>query len=1533
MELRYWNPKAACRRIAVVFLAVFTLGGLAAAQMFDQYGGYTGLKGSNTSGFFRVEKINGRYWLVTPENNVFWSTGICVLQYYDTWGGYCPVTGQYPNPYSNKAKYPGGISEWATVMKSRLDRWGFNTNACWGVANIANHTECIRDLSLNSRAPNYGCRMVTADFPDVWDPKWEITCDTVAKNQLSANKNNPWTIGSFPYNEVHWSNPYGGFKTLPDAYIALPPEAYGKRYWVNDFLKGKYATIADLNAAYGTNFASFDDLLSVTSLPDDAAYPARLNDKIDFMEAIADKYYSVCTYYMRKWDPNHLVFSTRWAMWWQGYGDPYTRSFNERIWRAAGRYCDVFANNGYVDFASVEANYQHCSRVFQNSKKPFIVTEHSALAEDSYFAIGSGWLATQMDRGNWYYDQVKKLLDTGVNDDPNDPGNPAKICMGIHWFQCYDEPSLGRPDGEKAQFGVFNCQDEAFLPFVEMAATVNSQIYNYAVNGTPFDIPAAPTAVSPIAISLQQSEKASSFERVTYSNDPDYRHSTGSLVDDPAARKGKAWCATTAGSTANVYMVYGPYWPAKSLWPGTSCSVTFRLKVSDNTSANNVAKIDVTSGSGAQVHASRDLKGTDFSAPNAYQDFTLTFTTPNPAPDKWEFRVCFYKVADVYVDTITVAHSTTSSYVAGPISDGVDHTVWSSVGHNSATATEWATIYLGSSAVQVDRLTVFSPTSTAVGMPIDFELQYSTDGSNWSTIPGQVYVNYTPHIGTHDFTFEPVTCKYLRLYATRLGQDSDGKYRLVLGGIDVTPAVQTATPTLRWTYNGTPLNYTLLLSPVAHFPEEQTIKIEGITGTSYTPTVPLAQGTWYWTVKATNQAGRQGKYLTTVKFDIGHLANSEFDHIAALRCERVCDWRNVSNRDTSGDGYSFAFLDNSIKLEGQSSLRVAITVNSLNKTTGQMNTGTSDVPFRYAGRALDCSGLSSFSFDIYPKRFCDTTATIVPSSKYVWFRMVDLSGNVVADQAVDPNGVLPIGQWSTVTVPLSGRRCQVTRIEFYVKAGASKLTWDERVFFNIDNLTQAPVADMTPPSTPNISSAGYTIDGNISAFIASEDPESGVVEYRYAIGSAPGLDDIVGWKSNGASPNVAESGVVSVDGQSCYVSAKAVNSIGMESWVGTSSAITKVKLVAGLRAAKTHPMGSWIALRDQVVTASFPGRFYVEQPDRSAGIGVLSTDSVTIGDRVTVYGQTQVLGHEAVISGHAADTRAGEPLEPVAMTNASTGGGSTGIQEAPTDDAGANRCAVGLSNVGCLVRTFGNASYVDPTGEFFYLDDGSGISDGSGYTGIRVLTSGLLVPVEETFARVTGILGVTDLGGRCIRLLRPRAISDLVYERTANYVLNPGFESGVLSPWVTAGTPGQIISGTYYFSIVAQSGNFFFAQYGNYATKSGTIYQVASVKPGASYSASVWSRVLHGGNTQEAAKNRIGIDPTGGTDPASPNIIWSDWDSQSAWYYSEWHRISTPIAAVLGDRVTVFLEYLQQETPGWHINCFDDAVLEEIDQP
>ncbi len=58
------------RHIAFISLLVCLLPSLGAAAL-DQYGGWTGLKGEKT-GFFHIEKIDGRFWFVTPDGNVFY---------------------------------------------------------------------------------------------------------------------------------------------------------------------------------------------------------------------------------------------------------------------------------------------------------------------------------------------------------------------------------------------------------------------------------------------------------------------------------------------------------------------------------------------------------------------------------------------------------------------------------------------------------------------------------------------------------------------------------------------------------------------------------------------------------------------------------------------------------------------------------------------------------------------------------------------------------------------------------------------------------------------------------------------------------------------------------------------------------------------------------------------------------------------------------------------------------------------------------------------------------------------------------------------------------------------------------------------------------------------------------------------------------------------------------------------------------------------------------------------------------------------
>ncbi len=62
---------------------------------------------------------------------------------------------------------------------------------------------------------------------------------------------------------------------------------------------------------------------------------------------------------------------------------------------------------------------------------------------------------------------------------------------------------------------------------------------------------------------------------------------------------------------------------------------------------------------------------------------------------------------------------------------------------------------------------------------------------------------------------------------------------------------------------------------------------------------------------------------------------------------------------------------------------------------------------------------------------------------------------------------------------------------------------------------------------------------------------------------------------------------------------------------------------------------------------------------------------------------------------------------------------------------------------GLLVRAWGNVTYVDSSGAFFYIDDGSGVIDSSGVAkGLRVMT-GAMIPNLGEYAEFTGIASVS----------------------------------------------------------------------------------------------------------------------------------------------------------------------------------------------
>lgn len=206
--------------------------------------------------------------------------------------------------------------------------------------------------------------------------------------------------------------------------------------------------------------------------------------------------------------------------------------------------------------------------------------------------------------------------------------------------------------------------------------------------------------------------------------------------------------------------------------------------------------------------------------------------------------------------------------------------------------------------------------------------------------------------------------------------------------------------------------------------------------------------------------------------------------------------------------------------------------------------------------------------------------------------------------------------------------------------------------------------------------------------------------------------------------------------------------------------------VRSVRQARLVPEGFSIRLKDAAVTGNFISSFYVEDPDRLAGLKILvASQPPALGMLASAVGQLVVDNGERSLQA-TATTTAGVtscPL-PFSVTNRSLGGGDF-FWHHNGEDCGQQSIsgASGLNNIGLLVRAWGKVTHAGES--FFYIDDGSGVRDGSGYAGVKVYGS---LPEHEGDAvgKVVGVNGISSCewnGANLVRVLRIRGTADVTF--------------------------------------------------------------------------------------------------------------------------------------------------------------------------
>jgi len=194
--------------------------------------------------------------------------------------------------------------------------------------------------------------------------------------------------------------------------------------------------------------------------------------------------------------------------------------------------------------------------------------------------------------------------------------------------------------------------------------------------------------------------------------------------------------------------------------------------------------------------------------------------------------------------------------------------------------------------------------------------------------------------------------------------------------------------------------------------------------------------------------------------------------------------------------------------------------------------------------------------------------------------------------------------------------------------------------------------------------------------------------------------------------------------------------------------------------AKQYADNTFVSLSGKVITANFisvDGSIYVEEPDRSSGIRVVTSQSgLLLGDRVGISGKMATVynnGYPAerqIQATSVTRTSAGAELGPLAMKCYSIGGGPVGPLVPGVKDA------VGLNNIGLLVKIAGRVTF--KIADIFYVDDGTNIKDPMGRVGVMIQCPSSSIPVSVgNIVSVTGVVagsigGTWTTNRRSIRL-------------------------------------------------------------------------------------------------------------------------------------------------------------------------------------
>jgi len=446
---------------------------------WNKYGGWAKGPKREATGRFRVEKIDGKWWMVDPEGCLWWSHGpvrvtsssavtplegrefyftelpktdspfalfyttrdALLWPYYEARG--IKRTYDFSSANAYRKYGPNWRGTYAVFAHRRLRSWGMNTIANSSDASICRMHRTPYCDRFELKSPELeGSHHGWWKFRDPFHPEFR----TNFRKQLLARKaelDDPWCFGFFVDNEISWGN-----DTALAEWTLQSPATQPAKIEMIRRLREKYGTIAKLNIAWKTDYADWDALLKSQQKPPAGAK----DDCVAFTAVLTETYFKNIHDEFKGVAPNALYMGCRFS------------GSNKVAVEMSAKYCDVISYN----------LYRHTLDEFklpEGVDKPVMIGEfHFGALDRGMFHPSLIQVADQAARGKAYAAYIVSALRH-----PN--------FVGAHWHQYGEQPTTGRFDGENLQNGFLDVCDTPYPETIAGIRDVGYRLYEIRSEG------------------------------------------------------------------------------------------------------------------------------------------------------------------------------------------------------------------------------------------------------------------------------------------------------------------------------------------------------------------------------------------------------------------------------------------------------------------------------------------------------------------------------------------------------------------------------------------------------------------------------------------------------------------------------------------------------------------------------------------------------------------------------------------------------------------------------------------------------------------------------------------------------------------------------------------------------------------------------------------------------------------------------------------------------------------------------------------